>query len=383
MNLVNRYIARRIVRGIVTAFLIVTAVIMLVDFVEATRNIGEDGDLSLLTIAGLTALKAPQLIEQTVPFVVLFGVMGALYGLNKRSELIVLRASGLSAWRFLRPALWVSGILGVIWALALNPLAARSMDSYRSILAQKTAPDLNTAPSRDIWLREGGALGQIVIHGTLNTTPNLGTATRPTQAQLDDVTFYYYDFKTRDTEIDARETSRPTEFTRRVDASRATLLPSGYWHLETLVENADGAPFSKHAFASFPTTLTPDDVLARRKKDMSPPFWQLPGEIARMERAGFSTVGLQMQWHKLLALPLSLIAMTIIAAGVSMHLTRGGGTLRLMLAGGAIGFGVYFVNNLMSAFGEAQTLPVLMAAWFVPVIVLAFGTAFLAKIEDG
>ena len=40
MTRIDRYIALRILRGIITAFVIVTAIIMLVDFVEATRNIG-------------------------------------------------------------------------------------------------------------------------------------------------------------------------------------------------------------------------------------------------------------------------------------------------------------------------------------------------------
>jgi len=85
MRLVSRYIARRVFRSIALAFVIVTAIILLVDFVEATRNLGDDDGFNLLQLAGLTLLKVPQLIEETIPFVVLFGVMGALYGLNKRS----------------------------------------------------------------------------------------------------------------------------------------------------------------------------------------------------------------------------------------------------------------------------------------------------------
>jgi len=103
-----RYIAGRTLRGILLAFLIVTAIIALVDYVEASRNIGTDADLSPLELLILTGLKIPKLIEQTIPFVVLFGVMGALSGMNRRSELTVMRAAGVSAWRFLRPALIVT-----------------------------------------------------------------------------------------------------------------------------------------------------------------------------------------------------------------------------------------------------------------------------------
>ena len=61
------------------AFLIVTSIIMLVDFVEGSRNIGPDDNISAGLLLLLTLLKAPTLIEQTIPFVVLFGIMMTLY----------------------------------------------------------------------------------------------------------------------------------------------------------------------------------------------------------------------------------------------------------------------------------------------------------------
>ena len=202
------------------AFIIVTAVIMLVDFVEATRNIGEDGDLSLLTILGLTALKAPTLIEETIPFVVLFGVMGALYGLNKRSELIVLRASGLSAWRFLWPAVKVTTLLGIIWAAIFNPLASKSIERYQTLLTGYTLPDLTAQKANQIWLREGSEIGQIVIRGNLSD---------PRANVLENATFYYYDYPDAlqlDHSIGNDTAALQTVFSKRIDAERATLLNS-------------------------------------------------------------------------------------------------------------------------------------------------------------
>ena len=66
-----------------------------------------------------------------------------------------------------------------------------------------------------------------------------------------------------------------------------------------------------------------------------------------------------------------------------MHLTREGGTLRLLIIGGVLGFAVYFADNVVSAFGEASALPILLAAWAIPLFVLCFGVSYLARIEDG
>ena len=166
MTTMNKYIAKRVFLGIVLAFVIITSIIMLVDFVEASRNLGSEVDASLLSILALTGLNTPQLVEQTIPFVVLFGVMGTLFSLNKRSELIVMRSSRLSAWRFLRTAIFVTALLGIIWAMAFNPLASMSAQKYQSLMRQVSGDTAQSSSGNAsaIWLREGNEDGQLVIH---------------------------------------------------------------------------------------------------------------------------------------------------------------------------------------------------------------------------
>jgi len=115
---------------------------------------------------------------------------------------------------------------------------------------------------------------------------------------------------------------------------------------------------------------------------ITPGYWTLENVIENAP-AGFSARELHLQFHKLLALPILLIAMTFIAAGVSMHLVRGGGTLRLLIIGAVLGFAVFFADSVITAFGEVSILPVTLAAWTVPILVLLLGITHLAKIEDG
>lgn len=359
----NRYIAKRIIKGLLLAFLVVTAVIMLVDFVEGTRNIGTDENISSLTLFTMTLLKAPKLIEQTIPFVVLFGVMGTLYSLNRRSELIVLRASGLSAWRFLTPAIIVTATLGFIWSAAFNPLASAAMNAHDNMI-ERVTNNGGSVKNEKIWLREGTDVAQTVIYAeradVLNRT-------------LTKATFYIFDINTDGTAV----------FQRRLDAQTAELVTQGYWQLRDVIENAEGEAPQTQSAISLPTSISIEDIRDTTGNKALPPFWDIPETIKKTERAGFSTTSLRMQFNKLLALPIMLIAMTIIAAGVSMHLTREGGTLRLLIIGGVLGFAVYFADNIVSAFGEASALPVILAAWVVPLFVLFFGLSYLARIEDG
>jgi len=363
IRLVKRYLAVRTLRGIGLAFLVVTGIILLIDFVEGTRNIGQDLDINSFQVMYLTLLKAPSLIEQTIPFIVLFGVMSALYGLNRRSELVVLRASGLSAWNFLAPPIYVACLLGLIWATIFNPIASRSLSLYQSKI---TATDSNVLPNDVIWLREGSETLQTLVRAE---------SYDPRTRKLMNVTLSQSE----------RDVNGEFNFRTRFDAASADLSAAGYWQLHQAKENTSDvlADAVLHDIISIPTQIRLEDITSQAKSEYIPPFWSLPTEISRTRRAGFSTIRLEMQWQKLLALPLTLVAMTVIAAGVSMHLTREGGTLRLIITGIAVGFSCYFANSIFNAFGESSTLPIIIAAWTIPIMTFFLGASYLLKIEDG
>ena len=366
ISTLNRYIARRVFLGILMAFAIITSIIMLVDFVETTRNLEAGSSISLTTLLMMVGLNAPRLVEQTIPFVILFGVMATLFGLNKRSELIIMRASGLSAWHFLKPAIIVTGLIGILWTIAFNPLAEISARKYESVVRSASGQNsaIHKSMKTDIWLREGDEDGHLVIHAK---------SADVLKHTLYDVTFYYLDFD---------EAGRPT-FTTRYDAKSAELFKNNYWVLSSVTENEGGKARRYFSTASKPTNISWETLRAQTQTHKSPPFWSIRAEINKAKKAGFDTSPLILQFHKLMALPITLIAMAIIAAGAALNMSRSGGTLRLLIAGSALGFGVYFADNIISAFGETGALPPILAAWAVPLLVLSGGIIFLSKVEDG
>lgn len=85
----------------------------------------------------------------------------------------------------------------------------------------------------------------------------------------------------------------------------------------------------------------------------------------------------------MIALPALLVAMTLIAAMVSLTFVRFGQSLYSILGGILCGFLLYVVSELITAFGEAGSVPPIVAAW-VPVIVAStIGTTVLLHKEDG
>jgi lipopolysaccharide export system permease protein len=70
-------------------------------------------------------------------------------------------------------------------------------------------------------------------------------------------------------------------------------------------------------------------------------------------------------------LPLLLVAMTLIAATVTMRFARMGQPIYIILGGILAGFLLYVLTAVMRAFGGAGIVPPLMAAW-LPVLLAGF-----------
>ena len=120
----ERYVLARTLAGVGAALAVIVAVILLVQFVDLSRQVGVRADVGPGQLFGLTLLRAPSVIQILLPFVFLFGVIAAFVGLNRKSELVAMRAAGVSAWRFIMPAGLAAFVAGVLTVVALNPLAA-------------------------------------------------------------------------------------------------------------------------------------------------------------------------------------------------------------------------------------------------------------------
>jgi lipopolysaccharide export system permease protein len=113
-------------------------------------------------------------------------------------------------------------------------------------------------------------------------------------------------------------------------------------------------------------------------------FWDLPQFIAFFESAGFSANAHRMHWHALLASPVLLCAMVLLAAVFGFNSSQRQGAWLARVVGCAVaGFLVYFFSQVTYTLGQSQTLPVALAAWSPTLVSGLLGTALLFHLEDG
>lgn len=375
---IQRYIFREALMGLLLVLGIIMLAIVLVDVVEQMRTVGSRADIGIGTAFSLTLLDLPRLIMETLPFAMLVGSILTYSRLSRRSEIPAVRAAGVSAWRFLGPAMVLGLLTGILMMTVLDPLATRFTLEFQSKRAALLDTRLNTTPDpRDgVWLSQGDsdndkstAAGGQENQAIISARRIVGRA----QA-LEDATFYF--FRQGPGGPDDRD------FAYRIDAKRAVLVP-GFWQLEGVIENHPGGKVRREDKLALPTNLRPDALLSRFASSKTIPFWDLPQFIRQTRSAGLEVGQYVLKLHTLLATPLMMMAMALIGAVFCLKLARSGGLSRLIGAGAVTGFLLFFANKMAANLAASGATSPQAAAWCPPLIALFAVLTLIAHTEDG
>jgi lipopolysaccharide export system permease protein len=353
------YLSRRYVKSLIGVFAILYALVFVLDFVETLRRAADIDTAKPTALAVLSFLRVPSILEQTLPFVVLFGSILCFLALSRRLELVVARASGVSAWQFLTPPVIIAALLGVAAATAINPVSASmkaKADAREARIFGKATP-VSASTSR--WIRQRSVDGQAVIRAASSEEQGL---------VLNNVTVFAFDEDGR--------------FKERIEAQSAR-LEEGYWTLDKVrVLVPDEQPTS-HDRYTLATNLTKAQVQQTFSSSDTVSFWRLPGAIDLATAAGLDANEYRLQYQTLLARPALLIAMVLIAATVSLRFARFGGIGYLIGGGVGAGFVLYVATKMAEDLGTAGLVNPIAAAWSPAVVGMLIGVTVLLNQEDG
>jgi lipopolysaccharide export system permease protein len=357
----SSYFGRQFVFWVIGTFLAIMGLVFLLDLVELLRRASDKEGVSFGTILEMALLKAPQMGQSIFPFAILAGGMMAFTRMTRSQELVVARSAGVSVWQFLLPALLVALVIGVVRVTIFNPVAS-VMTAKFEILENRVLRSRSNALAVSpggIWIRERTPSGHSVLHA--RGVVGDGEA-------LSEVLVFLFEGEDK--------------FVSRIDAESALLKP-GFWLLNNAVLiSEDGVPSIQPTFR-LTTGLTIDNIQDSFASPNTMSFWELPRFISILESAGFSAVRHRLHWHSLLASPLLLCAMVLIAAIFSLRMTRRGGTLPWACAGLFFGFFLYFMSDVVFALGLSSRIPEVLAAWTPATVTTLLGVASLLHLEDG
>lgn len=304
------------------------------------------------------SLRLPQIISTFLPFSVLLGTILTLITMNANSEVIALKAAGLSAHQVLAPLVVASFGVAII-TFAFNDRvvsrASATLNQWQKV--GYGALPIDRGDRSNVWVRSGTDLiqaGQIKGRGN--------------GAVLGNVTVY--------------ERAADGSLRGLITATRAVRQGDG-WRISPVrrFDVASGRVV-RLPQAVIGRGVTPDQFTLATVDPDGLSFAGLRTAISDLEDAGRPTKALEgALWHKL-AGPLSSVLMPLLGAVAAFGIARSGQLFIRAVIGMALGFAYFVADNFALAMGDLGAYPPFLAAWAPFLLFLLIGEAVLFRTEE-
>jgi lipopolysaccharide export system permease protein len=313
-----------------------------------------NGQAEILRYIGL---RTPEIIARFLPFAVLLGTIITLTAMNQNSEIIALKASGLSAHQVLAPLILAS--LGVaILSFGFNDrIVARASATLTQWKAVDYAPlPIDRGDRSNVWVRDGDDLIEVdQIKG------------RGDAAKLASITLYDRTGGNLVGIIHAARGQREGDAWRIGPATRFDVKTGKMSRIGAILVGKGVRP-DQFTLA----TVDPDGLS----------FGALRSAISDLSDAGRPTKALEgSMWHKLSG-PLSSVLMPLLGAIAAFGLARSGRLFIRAVIGMALGFAYFVADNFALAMGNLGAYPPFLAAWAPFLLFFMIGEAVLVRTEE-
>ncbi|WP_294172231.1 LPS export ABC transporter permease LptG [uncultured Sphingomonas sp.] len=303
------------------------------------------------------SLRLPQLISFAFPFSFLLGTLISFAALNQNSEVIAMKAAGLSAHQIIAPLIVTSIALAAV-SFAFNELvvtkATRTLSAWDDNDYRPLPPESGILSN--VWLVNGEDMVRVRM------VAGRGPATR-----LERLTVF-------DREGES--------VVRIIDADRA--VPQGdAWRLGGVRLYDSGMNFQRRLpELTALEGVEPERFTLAKVDPDGTDYFSLRQAVEELRLAGRPTAAAEAAlWHKL-SNPLSTLLMPLLAGVAAFGLARSGKVLLRAAVGMGLGFGFFVADNFALAMGNVGAYPPVLAAWAPFVLFLLIGETVLIRSEE-
>jgi LPS export ABC transporter permease LptG/LPS export ABC transporter permease LptF len=346
-RLLDSYVIREFLGMFVLVLSSFVMLMLVFTFFELVGDIVRN-HIPLSTVGNYLFNLTPSMLYAITPLAVLIAVLVTFGVLNRNSEIVAMKATGISLYRLVVPVVSISAILAVglfFFDDLYLPQANRRQEALRSTI--KGRPPQTFLHPEQKWI-----FGQ----------PHAGEPGR----------IFYYQFF----DADANEFANlsifefdPSTFalSRRISATRVFWDPArsswrfvNGWERDIDGNNTRYGDFRNTTFAEIhedPGYFKKENL---QSQEMN--FRQLDRYIKDLRQSGFDTMRLRVAlWHKL-AYPLIAIVMAVLAIPFALSMGRRGSLSGIAVAI-AVALTYWVVDGLFGAMGNVNYLPAALAAW--------------------
>lgn len=346
MKLIQRHIGKTVINAMLVVLLILAGINFFLNCLNEIDIIGR-GDYNIVQALKVACLSLPQSVYQLFPIVGLLGCLLGLGALASNSELIAMRANGLSmlqiAWAVLKAAFVIVIVVTVLGEL-VAPFALHRAEKIR---ANALSSGQAISTPYGYWFRDGNSF--IHVDSVVS------------KYHLSGISWYHFDDNFRMLESGKAKTG---------------LYQQQHWTLQdvkTSTFNPNNQQITNNQYNDlmWDISLRPDWLALVKATADEMPIWQLFNYIAYRQHNGLQTNSERLVFWQRLIQPLVMLVMLLLALpfifGPLRNVTMG---LRIVV-GVAIGFAFYFANQLFGPFSMVYQFPPFLAA-VIPVFLMGF-----------
>ena len=358
--------SRRIALYMAKSFLVrsLAVLFMLVLVLQTLDLLGESGKILAQPGNGdgelwrYVSLRLPQLVQRFLPFAVLLGTLITLATMNQNSEIVSMKAAGISAHQIIAPLIVASlaiAALGFVFQERIVTRATAMLNDWQAVDYGPLPPD--SGLSHNVWVRDGDDLF------LAKTVSGRGPATRLTGVSI-------YE-------------RRGGTLATIIRADSATPAAGGGWRLAPVDSfDVESGQRVRAPSAIVGSGIAPDRFTLATVKPDEQDFETLSRSLQDLRAAGRPTDTLETGlWHKLSA-PLSAVLMPLLAAVAAFGLARSGQLFVRVVIGMALGFAYFVADNAALAMGNLGAYPPWLAAWSPFLLFLLIGETVLVRTEE-
>ncbi len=354
----TRYVGRLFVVRFVGLLLFFVIILQMLDLLNRSEAISAAAGAGPESIARYISLRAPQIASQFAPFAALLAIVVTLSSLNLSSEIVVMRAAGMSIHRVLRPI-----------GAACLVIAIAHFVFHESVVVGRTAElEYWEANKFEVGLKHDASTRtnlKLLLDGEIVAA---ASAARTNEGvRLSNVTVY---------ELDA------SGLARAVIEARAALFGDGGWRL--LDARTPGLERASATVASMPwaTTLDPETLFALSLNPDRAGMATLVRQISQLNSDGADASAATTSLLSRLSKPMATLIMPLLGAIAGFGVSRQGNQLVRASAGAVLGFLYFVAENLMLAIGKLGAVPPMLGAFFPFALFLVVGFAILLAMEN-
>jgi lipopolysaccharide export system permease protein len=349
---IDRYIATTVFKGVITVAMMFAALFGFLDFVAQLDAVGKANYTALVALQ-YVLLGLPQRLYELAPSTILLGGLVSLGALASASELVVMRASGITALRIVRAVLQAGMVLALVVAFVGEFLVPAATSRASAIRAQALDERVHTAGLHGFW--------------SLDNNRYVSVQQVLPDKRLQQVNVY---------ELDARR-----KLTSTTVADSATFKHSSWilYDVRRSEFSEQGVRVSHSPQEIWPELVRPElfDVLSLAPEDMSARDLYQYSEY--LEANELDAVEYQLAFWVKMMTPVTCLAMLLIAMPMVFNSTpRSGGTGQRVLLGLMFGIMFYMLNRAANHLGVVYgILPVISAT--MPVVVISLVSLWLLQ----